>query len=229
MGDIYERVQDDAGGRRRVVVLGSTGSIGTSCLDVIDHLEDRLEAVGLSAHTSLELLQQQVERRQPRYVTVTDDKAARRFREITLPSGTRLLQGIDGVATMVKDPDVDVVVTAIVGSAGLMGTWLALEAGKTVAVANKETLVMAGPLVMDLAKRRGARVLPVDSEHSAIYQALQAGRACGRGSRRPDGQRRPFSGPQESRFARRHGGRGPAASDLANGTQNHGRFGHDDE
>jgi 1-deoxy-D-xylulose-5-phosphate reductoisomerase len=176
MGDIYERVQDDAGSRRQVVVLGSTGSIGTSCLDVIDHLDHRLEAFGLSAHTSLELLQEQVVRRQPRYVTVTDDKAARRFREISLPSCTRLLQGVDGVATMVKDPEVDVVVTAIVGSAGLTGTWLALEAGKTVAVANKETLVMAGPLVMDLAKQRGARVLPVDSEHSAIYQALLAGR-----------------------------------------------------
>src|SRR5205085_7893945 len=74
------------------------------------------------------------------------------------------------------DPDVDVVVTAIVGAAGLAGTWAALEAGKTVAVANKETLVMAGPLVMDLAARRQARVLPVDSEHSAIFQAMQGGR-----------------------------------------------------
>jgi 1-deoxy-D-xylulose-5-phosphate reductoisomerase len=87
-----------------------------------------------------------------------------------------LLHGEEGVATMVAHPEVDVVVTAIVGAAGLTGTWLALEAGKTVAVANKETLVMAGPLVMDLAARKGARVLPVDSEHSAIFQALQAGR-----------------------------------------------------
>src|SRR5437588_5458059 len=76
---------------------------------------------------------------------------------------------------MVTDPDVDVVVDAIVGAAGLTGTWAALEAGKTVAVANKETLVMAGPLVMDLAARRGADVLPVDSEHSAIFQAMRSG------------------------------------------------------
>jgi 1-deoxy-D-xylulose-5-phosphate reductoisomerase len=176
MGEKGMRVQDDAGTRRRVVVLGSTGSIGTNCLDVIDHLEDRLEAFGLSAHTNWELLHRQVTRHQPRYVTVTDEATAHRFREMSLPRCTRLLQGADGVAQMVRDPEVDVVVTAIVGSAGLTGTWLALEAGKTVAVANKETLVMAGPLVMDLAKRRGARVLPVDSEHSAIYQALQAGR-----------------------------------------------------
>src|SRR5207253_291096 len=78
---------------------------------------------------------------------------------------------------MVSDPDVDVVLTAIVGSAGLLGTWAALEAGKTVAVANKETLVMAGPRVMELAAKKNARVLPVDSEHSAIFQALQCGQA----------------------------------------------------
>src|SRR4029077_10610174 len=87
-----------------------------------------------------------------------------------------LLDGEDGVARMVQAPEVDVVVTAIVGAAGLSGTMLALEAGKTVAVANKETLVMAGALVMDLASRTGARVLPVDSEHSAIFQAMSAGK-----------------------------------------------------
>ncbi len=163
--------------RRRVVVLGSTGSIGTSCLDVIDHLEDRLEAWGLCAHTSWEPLLQQAQSHQPRYVVVTDDKAARQMEGQRLPPGTRFLQGVDGIAAMVADPEVDVVVTAIVGAAGLTGTWLALEAGKTVAVANKETLVMAGPLVMDLAQRHGARVLPVDSEHSAIFQALLAGQA----------------------------------------------------
>src|SRR6202011_1151499 len=93
-----------------------------------------------------------------------------------LPRGTEFLHGPDAVARMVTDPETDIVVTAIVGSAGLAGTWAALEAGKTVAVANKETLVMAGQLVMDLAARRGALVLPVDSEHSAIHQAMQSGR-----------------------------------------------------
>jgi 1-deoxy-D-xylulose-5-phosphate reductoisomerase len=168
--------QQAAGSRRRVVVLGSTGSIGTSCLDVIDQLGDRLEAWGLSAHTSWEALLAQVQRWQPACVAVTDAEAARQLGRLTLPYRTRLLCGEDGVAAMVADPQVDVVVTAIVGSAGLTGTWLALEAGKTVAVANKETLVMAGPLVMDLARRRGAHVLPVDSEHSAVFQAMQAGR-----------------------------------------------------
>ena len=93
-----------------------------------------------------------------------------------------LLRGPDGVARMVTDAEVDTVVTAIVGAAGLAGTWAALEAGKTVAVANKETLVMAGALVMELAARRGGRLLPVDSEHSAIFQAMQGSPAGRRSS-----------------------------------------------
>lgn len=163
--------------RRRVVVLGSTGSIGTNCLDVIEHLGDRLEILGLSAHANRDLLLEQAVRHRPRWVTLTDHNGARAFDASRLPPGTRLLFGADGIAAMVTDPDVDIVVTAIVGAAGLEGTWAALEAGKTVAVANKETLVMAGPLVMELARRSGVRLLPVDSEHSAIFQAMQGGRA----------------------------------------------------
>jgi 1-deoxy-D-xylulose-5-phosphate reductoisomerase len=162
--------------RRRVVVLGSTGSIGTNCLDVIDRLGDRLEVLGLSAHASWETLFEQAARYRPRWVTVTDPDCCRRLDATHLNSCARLLSGPDGIAEMVTDPDVDVVVTAIVGAAGLEGTWAALEAGKTVAVANKETLVMAGPLVMELARNRGVRLLPVDSEHSAIFQAMQGGR-----------------------------------------------------
>jgi len=162
--------------RRRVVVLGSTGSIGQNCLDVIEQLGDRLEVLGLSAHANRELLRDQAFRHQPRWVTLTDPDAAGAFDSHRLPSSTRLLFGADGIATMVTDPDVDIVVAAIVGAAGLAGTWAALEAGKTVAVANKETLVMAGPLVMELAAKRGGRVLPVDSEHSAVFQAMQCGR-----------------------------------------------------
>jgi 1-deoxy-D-xylulose-5-phosphate reductoisomerase len=162
--------------RRRVVVLGSTGSIGTNCLDVIGRLGDRLEVLGLSAHANRELLLEQAVRHRPRWVTVTDPDSVREFDAGRLPDGTCLLSGADGIATMVTDPDVDMVVAAIVGAAGLAGTWAALEAGKTVAVANKETLVMAGPLVMELAKERGVRLLPVDSEHSAIFQAMQGGR-----------------------------------------------------
>jgi 1-deoxy-D-xylulose-5-phosphate reductoisomerase len=158
-----------------VVVLGSTGSIGLSCLDVIAHLPERLELIGISAHSSWQALCGQAAKWRPRWVTVTDAKADGEIDGGALPQGCQLLQGEDGIFSMVTHPDVDVVVIAIVGSAGLKGTWAALEAGKTVAVANKETLVMAGPLVMDLAHRCGGHVLPVDSEHSAIFQALQCG------------------------------------------------------
>jgi 1-deoxy-D-xylulose-5-phosphate reductoisomerase len=161
---------------RKVVVLGSTGSIGTNCLDVVAHLGDRLSLSGLSAHCNWELLLQQANQFRPRWLTITGPGLQEEISRDCLPAGTRLLFGDDGIATMVSDPEVDVVVTAIVGAAGLAGTLAALEAGKTVAVANKETLVMAGPLVMELAARKGVRVLPVDSEHSAIFQALQSGR-----------------------------------------------------
>jgi 1-deoxy-D-xylulose-5-phosphate reductoisomerase len=157
-------------------VLGSTGSIGTSTLDVISHLPERLQVVGLSAHSGWPALFEQANGHRPARVVVTDLAAARQLDRSRLDPGIELLTGPEGVARMVSDPEVDVVLSAIVGAAGLEGTWAALEAGKTVAVANKETLVMAGPLVMELAARRNAPVLPVDSEHSAVFQALQASR-----------------------------------------------------
>jgi 1-deoxy-D-xylulose-5-phosphate reductoisomerase len=162
--------------RRRVVILGSTGSIGVNCLDVISHLDDRLEAWGLSAHTKWQTLFEQAEQYGARFVAVTDPESVAQIDRSRLNGRTRLLTGTDGVVALATDPEVDVVVSAIVGAAGLEGTWAALEAGKTVGVANKETLVMAGPLVMDLARKRNATLLPVDSEHSAIFQAMQGGR-----------------------------------------------------
>jgi 1-deoxy-D-xylulose-5-phosphate reductoisomerase len=166
----------DAAARRRVVVLGSTGSIGKSTLDIVEHLPHRLQIVGMSAHSRRDLFRQQIERHLPRWVVVTDPDAADLFDQVDLPPGTEILRGPDAIIDLVRKPEVDVVVTAIVGSAGLVGTWHALDAGKTVALANKETLVMAGPLVMDLAARRNATILPVDSEHSAIFQAIRCGR-----------------------------------------------------
>jgi 1-deoxy-D-xylulose-5-phosphate reductoisomerase len=158
--------------KQRLALLGSTGSIGTSTLDVVRCLADHLEVIGLSAHSRWQALFAQAQEFRPRYVVVTDDACPPPDLK-ALPTGCQLLHGAEGIRTLVTDPDVDLVLTAIVGSAGLEGTWAALEAGKTVCVANKETLVMAGPLVMDLVKRKGGRLLPVDSEHSAIFQALQ--------------------------------------------------------
>jgi 1-deoxy-D-xylulose-5-phosphate reductoisomerase len=162
--------------RSRVVVLGSTGSIGTSCLDVAAALPERIEIVGLCANSSLDKLLDQVRRFRPRWVAVRNPDLAVRFQAAQVPPGTRVLVGDDGIAELVSERDVDIVVSAVVGAAGLTGTVRALEAGKTVALANKETLVLGGPHVMKLAAARGATILPVDSEHSAIFQALQCGK-----------------------------------------------------
>ena len=159
-----------------VAVLGSTGSIGQSTLEVIAASGGRLRATSMAAHSSLETLVQQAWQVRPRRVVVACPETAQRVESAEFPPGVEILFGEEGIAQAATADDVDIVVSAIVGSAGLRGTWAALDAGKTVALANKETLVMAGPLVMELAARRNARLLPIDSEHSAIFQALQAGR-----------------------------------------------------
>jgi 1-deoxy-D-xylulose-5-phosphate reductoisomerase len=162
--------------RQNIVVLGSTGSVGRSALSVIEHDGGaRLRARGLSAHSRWEGLLDQARQFRPRFITLTDPAAAARVDGQLRGTGTEVLSGLDGVVRMVQDPETDRVLTAIVGAAGLRGTWAALEAGKTVALANKETLVVAGPLVTELARCRGGALLPVDSEHSAIFQALRAG------------------------------------------------------
>jgi 1-deoxy-D-xylulose-5-phosphate reductoisomerase len=161
---------------RNVVILGSTGSIGRSTLEVIASSEGRLRAYGLTAHNNLDSLNRQVQQHRPRWVVATSEESNRLFDWSGLPGGSQLVSGEAGLLEAVADPAVDVVVAAIVGSAGLRGTWAAVEAGKTIALANKETLVMAGPLVIQCARQTGATILPVDSEHSALFQALAAGR-----------------------------------------------------
>lgn len=154
--------------RRKVVVLGSTGSIGTNTLDVIGRLPGLFEVVGLAARSRGDQLAAQAERFRPQWVALTGDDCP----TPPLPRGTEFLTDPESVARRVQAPEVDVVVSAVVGAAGLLGTWAALEAGKTVALANKETLVLAGGPVMELVRARGGRLLPVDSEHSAIFQAI---------------------------------------------------------
>ena len=161
---------------KNLVILGSTGSIGRNALEVAAASPDRFQVVGLSANSQVELLTKQIQRFSPRWVTITDPTAAQRLDRAHIPPGTIVRTGRDAVASMVGEPEVDVVVSAIVGSAGLLGTWAALDAGKPVALANKETLVMAGQQVMQLAADRGVSVVPVDSEHSAVFQLLSAGR-----------------------------------------------------
>jgi 1-deoxy-D-xylulose-5-phosphate reductoisomerase len=159
-----------------VAVLGSTGSIGRNTLEVIAASGGSLRCVALSAHASMDLLVEQAQHVQPRWIVAADPIAAASHDWSGLPLGVELLIGSEGLEAVATDAAVDIVVSAIVGSAGLLGTWAAVAAGKIVALANKETMVVAGPLVNRLAQRTGARIVPVDSEHSAVFQAMQAGR-----------------------------------------------------
>ncbi|MGA0039130.1 MAG: 1-deoxy-D-xylulose-5-phosphate reductoisomerase [Pirellulales bacterium] len=188
MPDAYEIAEvrrlatGDAAGRNsspsrplNVAVLGSTGSIGGSTLEVAASSAGRIRPWLLAACRSAARLAEQAREVRPAWVVVTDEQAATAPELQHLPPGTRLAVGQDALCELVQAAEVDRVVSAIVGAAGLASTWAALEVGKTVALANKETLVMAGPLVMQLAARQGAVILPVDSEHSAIMQALRSG------------------------------------------------------
>ena len=162
---------------KNIAVLGSTGSIGRNTLDVIAASGGALRAVALSAHSRMELLVQQAIRMEPDWIAATCDDNAAQHDWDGLPARCTLLKGSESTEQIVRREDVDIVVAAIVGAAGLRSTWAAVGAGKTVALANKETLVMAGPQVMQLAARTGATILPIDSEHSAVFQAMQAGKA----------------------------------------------------
>ncbi len=161
---------------KRIAILGSTGSIGTNALEVISHLGPPYQAVALSARRNTDLLLEQVKRHKPAAVALaengTDDAACSEIRQL----GIRIYKGIEGLVEMVQRDDVDLVVAAIVGAAGLPAVLAAVDAGKTLALANKEALVVAGSLVIPEAKKRNVKVLPVDSEHSAIFQAIHCGR-----------------------------------------------------
>ena len=161
---------------KHAAVLGSTGSIGTSSLDVIAAHHDRLTAVGLVAHRKWEVLAEQSRRFRPRWAVVSDESLKSTVRADAFHKETELLFGEGAIDRIASDPAVEIVVAGIVGAAGLRSTWTALEAGKRVAFANKETLVVAGPLMTSLAQRTGGSLFPVDSEHSAIYQSLLAGK-----------------------------------------------------
>lgn len=165
----------DGATRKRIAILGSTGSIGTSGLNVARAFPDRLEVISLAAHTRWEELARQCQEFRPKFAVVTgcDERQVLRNK---FPAETRLLFGSECLKEIASSDDVDLVLAAIVGAAGLSSTWEAVRAGKQVAVANKETFVVAGPSINRLAAQTGARIIPVDSEHSAVFQALHAGR-----------------------------------------------------
>lgn len=163
---------DHAARPRRLIILGSTGSIGTSTLAVVEHLNaidpDCFEVVGLAAGSNAPLLFDQAARLGVRHAALAREADA------AAPTGVRLLRGADAARRLVEIVEADVVVAAVVGSAGLSAVAAAIERGCDIALANKETLVAAGEIIMPLAARHGSHILPVDSEHSAIFQCLQS-------------------------------------------------------
>ncbi|RKY09998.1 MAG: 1-deoxy-D-xylulose-5-phosphate reductoisomerase [Planctomycetota bacterium] len=162
--------------KKKVVILGSTGSIGCNALAVIDALSSEYEVVAMSAHRNLDLLAEQVKKFTPRYAAVTDEQSAT---DSSKPfggfSGT-VLSGPGSLVELASLEEADIIVCAVVGAAGLPAALAAAQAGKTVAIANKEPLVIAGELLTSAARKSGATLLPIDSEHSAVFQAMQAGR-----------------------------------------------------
>jgi len=156
---------------KRLSILGSTGSIGRSTLEVVAEHPDSFRVVALAVSKNIDLLQEQIEVFHPEVVAVYDETSAEELKG-RKPS-VEVLSGEEGLITVATLKDVDTVVSAIVGSAGLVPTFSAIRAGKDVAVANKESLVMAGHLLMSEAKERGVRILPVDSEHSSLFQCLE--------------------------------------------------------
>ena len=160
---------------KRIAVLGSTGSIGTSTLEVIAAHPEEMQLTAITAHNSWEQLAQQSKQFRPRWSVLSNSTLKPTVSSEAFSSATELLFGNDQIERVASSDEVDVVICGIVGAAGLRGAWAAIEAGKTVGIANKETLVVAGPLIMDLAARNQATLLPVDSEHNAIFQALQSG------------------------------------------------------
>ena len=161
---------------KRIAILGSTGSIGTNALDVIDHLGPPYQVAGLSAHRQAGKLLEQVRRFRPGAVAVTHNPPDEALLAELRSTGADVYAGPDGMERLVAREDVDIVLAAVVGAAGLPAVLAAVRAGKTLALANKESLVVAGSLLVPEARRRGVPILPVDSEHSAIFQAMQCGR-----------------------------------------------------
>ncbi len=157
---------------RKTAVLGSTGSIGTQTLEVVRNNRD-IQVTALAAGKNAAALERQIREFHPRVACLWEEAAARELKERVRDLDVRVVWGMDGLVEAAAGTDAQMVVTAVVGMIGLRPTIAAMEAGKDIALANKETLVTAGHLIMPLAKEKGVRILPVDSEHSAIFQCLQ--------------------------------------------------------
>ena len=160
-------------GMKKIGIMGSTGSIGTQTLEIVRKYPDRLQVTALAAGSNVKLLEEQVREFEPRLAVMWTAKAAEDLRDRISDLNTAVICGMDGLLQMAALPEMDILVTAIVGMIGILPTIEAIRAHKDIALANKETLVTAGHIIMPLAKEMGVSILPVDSEHSAIFQSMQ--------------------------------------------------------
>ena len=158
---------------RKISVIGSTGSIGTQTLDIAGRESDRIKVTSLAAGSNVKLMEEQVRRFSPAFVSMGNEDAAKDLRDRIRDTDTAVCAGEDGLLKVASDPECDMVVAGIVGMIGIRPAIAAIESGKTLALANKETLVAAGSIITELARKNGVRILPVDSEHSAIFQSLE--------------------------------------------------------
>ena len=215
---------------KRIAILGSTGSIGTSALEVARTHPDRVEVVALAAATNVAAMAKQILEFRPRAVAMASGDAMDKLRA-ALGGSPAEISGVgnEGLCEIASHPDVDIVLCASSGTAALDAVLCAIEAGKTIALANKEVLVMAGGIVMDAARRKGVAVLPVDSEHNAIHQCLH-GRSGGEVRRLIlTASGGPFRGRSLAALVRGDRGRCAEAPDLADGPEDHHRLGDADE
>ncbi len=161
---------------KKISLLGSTGSIGTQALEVIEEYSDRLSVVALAAGKNVGLMEEQVRKYRPALAVMWSEEAAKELKVRIADTDTKVSSGMDGLIEAATVSEADIVLTAVVGMIGIRPTIAAIEAGKDIALANKETLVCAGHIIMPLAAEKGVKILPVDSEHSAIFQSLNGER-----------------------------------------------------
>ena len=158
---------------KNVAILGSTGSIGTQTLDVVRNYPEEFQVTALAASSNIEKLEEQIREFKPKIAVVFNEAKAEELKQKIQDLDVEVLSGMDGLLAAATEESADIILTAVVGMIGIRPTIAAIEAGKDIALANKETLVTAGHLIMPLAKEKGVKILPVDSEHSAIFQSLQ--------------------------------------------------------
>ncbi len=205
---------------KKIAILGSTGSIGTQTLEVVRENQD-IEVCALAAGSNIARLEQQIREFRPRLAAVWSEEKARELRIRTADLPVEIVSGMEGLIQVAVLEEAEILVTAIVGMIGLRPTIAAIKAGKDIALANKETMVTAGHIIMPLAKEHKVSILPVDSEHSAIFQSLQGN------ERKQDPEdpshcfRRPLPWKEAGRSLKCDGGGRPAPSQLVYGAQDH--------